>query len=341
MEMRSSNNTYQDHVAAGSNHPLPAAVLGQQQSSSSSFFASEYENARTKRLRLIQALLFGFGLLFLFMVSGGHAKPPKETTPPPSSAATTSDNEYSYSTSSDDDTTPSTTSSTTSKETTAPVVVKEPKGYCETTVLLIRHCEKVGPTVEDAKGGQHCSLLGRERAHYLATLFGGKAARWPTPSRLYALTDDRDDHHNYREWETLYPLSQMIGVKTVFETREEMAPDYLKLLATNSLCGELTVVNWKHSWMHELAADLGCDEEAGCPDEYDEHDFDTVWMLKYVYKPEGGWLAEEEEKLGGGVRRRRLYTSFLPKGWVLYATVAHQDFDPLSFSYHQEDGAYP
>jgi hypothetical protein len=46
------------------------------------------------------------------------------------------------------------------------------KFKCESTIMLTRHCEKVGPNVFDGDGNEHCSYLGLERASFFATLFG-------------------------------------------------------------------------------------------------------------------------------------------------------------------------
>ena len=44
---------------------------------------------------------------------------------------------------------------------------------------------------------------------------------------------------------------------------------------------EMTVVNWKHSLIPNLAHALGCGREQGCPKKYKGHDFDTVWVITY------------------------------------------------------------
>lgn len=60
---------------------------------------------------------------------------------------------------------------------------------CESTLLIMRHCEKVGPLVSDDDGNEHCSLIGFERARYIATLFGdAPEERWPAPAHLFALS---------------------------------------------------------------------------------------------------------------------------------------------------------
>ena len=46
-----------------------------------------------------------------------------------------------------------------------------PQG-CESTVLIIRHCEDLGGHVRYEDGSSHCSYLGFQRSVYFATLFG-------------------------------------------------------------------------------------------------------------------------------------------------------------------------
>ena len=170
---------------------------------------------------------------------------------------------------------------------------------CEATILLMRHCEKYGPYVTDEQGNEHCSYLGYERAKYLASLFGRnddddnpdkdatsttkQRYRWPTPSHLFALSPDRYDHWNFREWETLQPLSKQIDLVIEVLGRDDLPTLFFDLLQSGALCGRLVVVSWKHEYISELATALGCGPEEGCPSTYADTEFDQVWQLKYVY----------------------------------------------------------
>jgi hypothetical protein len=206
-------------------------------------------------------------------------------------------------------------------------LAKKPKIGCEATVLIIRHCEKEGPTVEDGQGEQHCSYVGLERSHYLATLFG---TRWPVPSHLYALSAIRSEHDNYRELETLEPISKKANLSISSAWDPVHLASQLFSTMSNS-CGKLTVIAWKHSEMVELATALGC---TTCPDEYPEDSFDQVWQLKYVYSPPVLYHDDTPP--------RRKLTRGNPKSkgsWVLYSTVTEQRFDPLEFSFLSGD--YP
>jgi len=176
---------------------------------------------------------------------------------------------------------------------------KRIKKGCESTLLIMRHCEKIGPHVADDEGNVHCSYIGFERAKYLSTLFGNTPdERWPSPAHLFALHPDREGHWNFREWETLHPLGKKIGINVDITSRGELASEYFDLLQSGSLCGEVSVVSWKHEFIPELATNLGCGPDDGCPAEYPEDDFDQVWQLKFVFEPEDDAKHESKDESG-------------------------------------------
>ena len=198
---------------------------------------------------------------------------------------------------------------------------------CETTLLLLRHCEKVGPWVPDPDGTQHCSYLGYERSRYLATLFG---TRWPQPTHLFAYTPQRDHHVNFREWETLKPLSDQTGVTIELAEHPQFATTYFDLLQSGDMCGKVVVASWRHHQLPELAERLGC---PNCPSFYADEDFESVWQLKYVYQELPATSMRKEKDDG----QRRLKKK--NHGWTVYATVTQQNFDPLAYSFQMGD--YP
>ena len=207
---------------------------------------------------------------------------------------------------------------------------------CESTLLILRHCEKLGPSEVDKNGNFHCSYLGQERAYFLATLFG---TRWPNPSQLFALTPERDDHLNFREYETLHPLSLKTGIPIEIADESNLPGQYFRLLQSGDMCGKLTVVSWKHAIIPDLAQRLGCTEDDGCPSTYPEETFDQVWQLKYVFYPWAPDDLEEEKEFLHNAMNRRLQGSRKQNGWRVFATVSQQGFDPLAFSY--KAGDYP
>lgn len=208
---------------------------------------------------------------------------------------------------------------------------------CESTLLLMRHCEKDGRYEYDKDGISHCSYVGMERSYFLPTLFG---SRWPRPSRLFALTPDRGSHLNFREYETLHPLSIQLGVPVEIADQDDLAARYFALLRSGSMCGRLTVVSWKHSLMGEMAQLLGCDANDGCPRGYPVDNFDQVWQLKYVFHPTAPDKdATEEDFIHNDTNTLKHHKRPHMSGWSVFATVSQQGFDPLSFSY--QSGDYP
>lgn len=212
---------------------------------------------------------------------------------------------------------------------------------CESTLVLLRHCEKHGPSVRTSSdSSEHCSYIGQERAEYLATLFGGHPhGKYPTPSHLFALTPDRKSHKNFREWETLHPLSEKSGIMIEIAEHPTFAKDFFELLQAGVMCGRVAVVSWKHSFMAELASRLGCSKANGCPEKYREEEFDEFWQIKYVFHPDLELPKDERAAVNSTHPGRRLSASTSRKGWNVYGTVSKQGFDPLAFSY--QSGDYP
>lgn len=256
---------------------------------------------------------------------------------------------------------------------------------CESTLVLMRHCEKNGlvqdenvvHAISEEPGTEHCSYVGLERAHYVASLFGRTTgARWPVPAHLFALTPDRVDHLNFREWETLQPLSKSIGIITEIATLEGFPKLYFELLQSGDLCGRVVVVSWKHESIPDLANALGCGPDQGCPLVYDENDYDSVWEIKYVFRPKLIIDQHKEEKIkkaenstaNNAREANKTATtdnnneniddddeyevatdaedaklvrkeSSPENGWNVFGTVVHEQFDPLQFS--KSHGDYP
>lgn len=145
--------------------------------------------------------------------------------------------------------------------------------------------------------------------------------QFPSPLKLYALNEARynknpmKEHKNFREVETVTPLADKFNlvVDESFGVNEEgdLANDFFTSLSdsvkinidrilhrTNvsregesqddmkklRLCQNgMTVINWKHSLIPNLARALGCGKKVGCPSKYHSHDFDTVWVITYEF----------------------------------------------------------
>lgn len=203
---------------------------------------------------------------------------------------------------------------------------------CETTVLIFRHCEDLGGHVRYADGTSHCSYLGFQRSLYLATLFGNSTgttnkARWPLPSRLYGMWNS--DGTNKRQYEMLVPLSKKADVTIQmfpFETAAtELRDDLFGLLSSGTFCHQVVAVAWKHKFIRPLAAALGCDQERGCPDYYGDYDFDTVWELQFVYRP------EQLQAYPQGKSVLMHSSDHLVDGWSVFGSATQERMDALAF----------
>lgn len=224
---------------------------------------------------------------------------------------------------------------------------------CETTLVLLRHCEKDGTDSVDSDGNVHCDHLGYEHARYIATLFSAKIstvntnetttpARWPTPSYLYSLTDIRKRHKNYREWETLRPLADSIGIEIHLipsDPLEFTQDTYIPMLQSGGLCGKVTVVAWKHTLFPDLANAVGCGPDQGCPISLSEDDYESVWQIQLVFfdpkfdnnNNNNGTAAFSSPSSTTDRQKQQ-------RQWYVYGTVVSQGFDPLAFDSASYDG---
>jgi hypothetical protein len=206
----------------------------------------------------------------------------------------------------------------------------EPKDLfpgCETTVMLIRHCEKGTVT-------EHCAVSGFERSVYLSHLFG---SRWPKPVGIFAQSPrGRQNRHkmNFREIETVGPLaaSANLTVDDSYddETLNDLAKYITRTIQDGKLCGQLIVVSWKHSRIPHLARHLGCGPKQGCPLEYPGQSFDQVWEIKFVY-----------DTMHHSHHKHEFVVSVQQQTptWGIYGSIQYENFDPLAVSY--AFGDYP
>jgi len=210
--------------------------------------------------------------------------------------------------------------------------VQDVQDKCQVTVLLMRHCEKIGDETEDVRGNMHCSDVGFERANFIPSLFAddnnnstSSSSRWPLPTKLYAMSRRRRGvHHlNFREIETLSPLRQKAGLDHIdarFSVGSErrLADDLFGSLG--QMCGQVAVVNWKHSRMEQLAVALGCGPDEGCPKKYQKKQFDEMWQIRYEYKQDGVTTAP------AGRRQTRSTATANTGHWSLHGSVVKEGF---------------
>lgn len=206
-----------------------------------------------------------------------------------------------------------------------------PEG-CQATVVIIRHCEK-------GSIREHCNAIGFERAQYIATLFGNdEQSRWPAPSYLFATAPGQrknEDVQNWREVETIQPLSNKISVpiETQYgmDNKKEFAKHIFHLLRDGNLCGKVALISWKHEDIPSLARNLGCGVEDGCPMTWDDQDFDSAWQLLYSYHK------QLYPSFVSGEKKKHKVWGKHPEWWIS-GHVEKENFDPLEFS--KNNGVY-
>ena len=226
-----------------------------------------------------------------------------------------------------------------------------PLNGCEGTIIILRHCEK-GSLKE------HCAYIGYERAIYLSTLFGSSPDhRWPKPTYLYALSAGGRSNSNLRNWrevETLLPLSQRINVPIDDSYGVDQGSDLALHLLTDlvqpgHLCGKVALISWKHDDIPHLAHELGCGPLDGCPEFYPSTTFDDAWQIKFAYHYP---FHDESTSLNNRMTESSETTDSSSTShpinetaqWYVYGTVLQENFDPLAFSkkmgdYNEEENS--
>jgi hypothetical protein len=175
--------------------------------------------------------------------------------------------------------------------------------------------------------------IGLERSVYLASLFGDQGERWPSPSFIFAEGPDgraNPEKRNYREIETVGPLSIKTGTEIDASFNSDTSKDLVNHLATmlkeGEMCGKVALIVWKHSEIGKLARRLGCGTEQGCPIDYHGKSFDEIWQLRYVYNFQTD---------GGGATQFHGKHKKHKNKWQVFGSVQAEEFDPLSFSKQQ------
>lgn len=233
---------------------------------------------------------------------------------------------------------------------------KHVKSGCEATVMIMRHCEKYFART-DSHGNDYCGYLGLERASYLATLFGdvkSGAARWPAPCKIFAKNPQRPnaDHKNYKEADTVLRIADKVGVMVNVDYSDEarLAKAIFRDLRKGQLCGKLVLISWSHE-IPTLAQKLGCGPYNGCPLEFTEFTYDTVYQIKFVYNAANVDAHNETDDndddddansdnddddinlpLLGGAKQFFRHQNTEVEAWEAHGSITQMRFDPLSFS---------
>ena len=204
------------------------------------------------------------------------------------------------------------------------LVIPMPIG-CETTVVLIRHCEK-------ELIAEHCAYNGYERSVYLSTLFGDDTtAKYPKPRYIFAESPiSRNTHShkmNFREVETVGPMAEVLNVPIddsyTDETIYDLARHLKERIKHGDFCGQVVVIVWKHTRIGELAHMLGCGPLQGCPIDYSGKSFDQLWQIRYVYTNEFTHSTHKHHFLHHPADN--VY-------WKVFGSIQYENFDPLAFS---------
>jgi len=252
---------------------------------------------------------------------------------------------------------------------------KEPDNGCETTIMLIRHCEK-----GDLRS--HCNYLGFERAAFLASQFGDShEERWPAPSEIYALKSvgrgQSGRHENFREIETVQFLAKKLHM-TVDESydtynRKALARKILVSILNGEQCGRLILISWKHNDIARLSHLLGMSDwrqrkSAKCSSTssrkylltrsfFSSRSLDLCGCLQWVFLLghivvgcgpfEGCPMDYKGSEFDQVWELKYVYRSFhhgpkeemTYKHWDIFGSVQYEHFDPLAFA--KTAGDYP
>ena len=199
---------------------------------------------------------------------------------------------------------------------------------CETTVVIIRHCEKEFIA-------EHCAYNGYERSVYLSTLFGPQA-KYPTPLYIFAESPiERNTHSqkmNFREVETVGPLAERwhipIDDSYTDDTLYDLSQHLKENIKRGHYCGHVIVVVWKHTRIAEFAHWLGCGPVQGCPIDYSGKTFDQLWQVRYVYTNEFSHSTHKHHFLKHPTADVK---------WNIFGSLQYENFDPLAFGHVRGD----
>ena len=102
----------------------------------------------------------------------------------------------------------------------------------------------------------------------------------------------------------------------------------LGLVRSGKICSKTVLISWKHTDIPNLAHQLGCGPKEGCPADFDEMDFDSVWEIRYTYTKEKYAPFPEKDK------HKHKYWGLNPE-WLVFGKVTKESFDPLAYSKSQ------
>lgn len=172
------------------------------------------------------------------------------------------------------------------------------------SVLIIRHGEKVGDPKKDNDGGNDLSIQGSGRATALPSLFvpaepqlacefdfdppsfagsyekiplKGSRPRFPTPNFIFATQQSKNSK---RPIETVAPLAIALGLPIddgFKDKNEDIKKMTLAILNDFSFAGKVVLICWHHGKIPDIAKALGISR----PPKWDGKVFDRVWQITY------------------------------------------------------------
>ena len=151
------------------------------------------------------------------------------------------------------------------------VVAQTPTARPPTTILLIRHAEKL------TDGRLDLSPTGFKRASLLPNLFvpAGVRPDLPTPQFIFAT---HQSPHSNRPVETVTPLATALNLPIDNTILNE---DYATLATTllgGKYAGKVVLVSWHHGTLPQLATALGA-QPPYTP--WPDTQFDRIWRIDY------------------------------------------------------------
>ena len=172
------------------------------------------------------------------------------------------------------------------------------------SVLIIRHGEKVGDSKKDDDGGNDLSIQGSARATALPSLFvpaepqlacefdfdppsfagsyekvplKGSRPRFPTPNFIFATQQSKNSK---RPIETVAPLAIALGlpIDDGFKDKNEDIKKMTQAILNDfSFAGKVVLICWHHGKIPDIAKALGISR----PPKWDGKVFDRVWQITY------------------------------------------------------------
>lgn len=141
-------------------------------------------------------------------------------------------------------------------------------------VIIIRHAEKIN---DESTG---LSELGKKRAEYLVHFVNSNTElkNLGSISHIFAASP-KHETSSLRSIQTAAPLEKSLNIKMNIDYTKDQVGKLSKEVLTNpKFNNKVIFIVWAHAKIAKLAEKLGADT---APKEWDDQDYDHVWILKY------------------------------------------------------------